>query len=309
MRGPGSNPSLEQGGTRLPTPDEVTEGNLQQARAEHRRFLEAYQAGQVELGVRRSWVYRSAGHDLIEPMLTAAAYPRSLAGLAAILRNLMIPTLLVGVAIGGFYSGWGWVGAVVGIFVFGHLAYRYQREALRQLALEDAAAFVMLEMLGVLVVKGSVPTADPVPAPADATTPVPKAPVVSSPAWNPVPEMRLLFDESGELVPGFEEWRGHNWLDVEAVDLVPGWYPWEDDEGEELSAVRRALYFRNDLRVMLGLPLVNQGRGSEASPSTPSDHAGGSPTGPLSQCIILEASDPRVAPRPFHIEPLGSLWS
>jgi hypothetical protein len=81
--------------------------------------------------------------------------------------------------------------------------------------------------------------------------------------------MRLLFDENGDLVPEMEEWRDHRWLEVDPVDLVPVWYPTEDDDGKELSEVKRAGYFRNDLRLMLGLPPAFGGRHSPDSSLPP----------------------------------------
>jgi hypothetical protein len=69
--------------------------------------------------------------------------------------------------------------------------------------------------------------------------------------------MRLLYDDNGQLTAEFkEEWSDERRLDVDLGYLVPPWCPWADEEGEELTDARRALYFRNDLRVFLGLSPV-----------------------------------------------------
>ncbi|MCI0407336.1 MAG: hypothetical protein L0191_02020 [Acidobacteria bacterium] len=121
---------------------------------EYDDFVAGYRAGHVRFSVDRLKLRRVVGHPLYEQLFDSHHYPRLLNRLATVFSVLIIPSL-IGAVILPFLTAWWALLPCLGLaWLFWAMSYRYQREGVRQLALEDPRAYELLLLEGVIVVDG-----------------------------------------------------------------------------------------------------------------------------------------------------------
>jgi hypothetical protein len=118
---------------------------------EHHEFVRAYKSGLVRLWVNPLKVKEVVGSSIYEPFFQDLRYPRILNKRTTLLSLLVIPCLIGAVVIPFLWIWWSFFLSIAGALVCIHLTSRYQREAVRQLALADEKAYTFLRLQGVIL--------------------------------------------------------------------------------------------------------------------------------------------------------------
>jgi hypothetical protein len=119
---------------------------------EYDDFVAGYKSGSVRLGVDRSRIRHVVGHELYDHLFSLHDYPRVLNRLATAFSVLVIPCVLGALLLPFFTVWWVFVPCLGLALLFLGMSYRYQREAVRELALADPRAYRFLLLEGVIVV-------------------------------------------------------------------------------------------------------------------------------------------------------------
>lgn len=119
---------------------------------EYDDFIAGYRTGRVRLGVDRLKIRRVVGHPLYEHLFDSHDYPRLLNRLATVFSILIIPCLIAAVVLPFLTAWWALLPSLGLAWLFWAMSYRYQREGVRQLVLEDPSAYKLLLLEGVIVV-------------------------------------------------------------------------------------------------------------------------------------------------------------
>jgi len=119
---------------------------------EHDDFRAAYEAGRVRLGVDCLRIGRIVGNELYDHLFERWDHPRLLNRLATIFSVLVIPCLLAALLTPFLIVWWAFLPCLGLAWFLYRMCYRYQREAVRQLALVDPTAYAFLRLQGVIVV-------------------------------------------------------------------------------------------------------------------------------------------------------------
>jgi len=119
---------------------------------EYDEFLAGYKTGAIRFGVDRSRIRLVVGNELYRHLFDTSDYPQMLNRLATVLSLLIIPSLLAALILPFFTLWWVFIPCLALAWFFQRMTYRYQREAVRQLALADPAAYKFLLLEGIIVV-------------------------------------------------------------------------------------------------------------------------------------------------------------
>jgi len=119
---------------------------------EYDDFIAGYQTGRVRLGVDRVKIRRVVAHPLYEHLFDSHDYPRLLNRLATVFSVLIIPCLIAAVVLPFLTAWWALLPCLGLAWLFWAMSYRYQREGVRQLVIEDPKAYKLLLLEGVIVV-------------------------------------------------------------------------------------------------------------------------------------------------------------
>lgn len=119
---------------------------------EYDDFIAGYRTGTVRFGVDRRRIRKAVDNKLYGHLFDACNYPRLLNRLATVFSLLIVPALLTALIAPFFISWWASFLSVALAWVFWRLSYRYQREAVRELALANPTAYKFLLLEGIIVV-------------------------------------------------------------------------------------------------------------------------------------------------------------
>ncbi len=119
---------------------------------EYGEFVARYKAGTVLLGVDRSRIRKAVGSPVYDHFFQESEYPRLLNRLSTIFSVLIVPALLGAVLTPFLIAWWAFLPFAALALVFGQMSYRYQREAVRELALVNPMAYKFLLLEGIIVV-------------------------------------------------------------------------------------------------------------------------------------------------------------
>ena len=119
---------------------------------EYDEFMVGYKRGTVRFGVNRSRIRRAVENELYDHLFEKWDYPRLLNRFATIFSVLIIPSLLAALLTPFFIAWWAFFPCLALAWFFLSMSYRYQREAVRELALADPIAYKFLLLEGIIVV-------------------------------------------------------------------------------------------------------------------------------------------------------------
>src|SRR5215510_309399 len=122
---------------------------------EYDEFIAGYRRGTVRFGVDATEIRRVVDNDLYQHLFRKYGYPQMLNRLATIFSLLVIPSLIAALFLPFLTVWWAFIPCAAIAWLFQHMTYRYQREAVRQLALTDPMAYKFLLLEGIIVVDES----------------------------------------------------------------------------------------------------------------------------------------------------------
>lgn len=122
---------------------------------EYGEFVARYKTGTVLLGVNRSRMRKAVGGAVYDHLFEQSEYPRLLNRLSTLFSVLIIPALLGALVTPFLIAWWIFLPFAALAWAFGQMSYRYQREAVRELALVNPMAYKFLLLEGIIVVDGT----------------------------------------------------------------------------------------------------------------------------------------------------------
>ena len=122
--------------------------------AEHKEFVAGCKAGTVRLGVDRSRIGKAVCSEDYQHLLNGNEYPQMLNRLATVFSLLIIPSLIAAAILPFLTAWWAFIPCLAVAWFFKRMTYRYQREAIRELALADPTAYAYLLMEDIIIVHG-----------------------------------------------------------------------------------------------------------------------------------------------------------
>lgn len=119
---------------------------------EYDEFVGRYRTGAVRFGVDRSKIRRVVDNELYRHLFDKWDYPKMLNRLATVFSLLVIPFLLAALILPFVTIWWAFIPCLGIAWFLKRMAYRYQKEAIRELALADPVAYKFLLLEGIIVV-------------------------------------------------------------------------------------------------------------------------------------------------------------
>jgi hypothetical protein len=123
---------------------------------EHDEFIAGYRKGIIRFGINATEIRKVVDNDLYQHLFRKYGYPRMLNRLSTIFSLLIIPSLIAALILPLLTVWWTFIPCAGITWLFQHMTYRYQREAVRQLGLTDPMAYKFLLLEGIIVVDESL---------------------------------------------------------------------------------------------------------------------------------------------------------
>lgn len=119
---------------------------------EYGEFIKAYRDGRIRFGIERSRVKETATSEMYQHLFAQVPYSNLLNRLATVLSTLVISFLIAALILPFVTAWWFFIPCLMLALFFSRMSYRYQREAIRELALADPTAYKLLFLQGIIVI-------------------------------------------------------------------------------------------------------------------------------------------------------------